>query len=54
MGIPPGDGEPGESSVSIPRHTRLGVLRQDRFAELEEVFERRDGYAAESRAAAIP
>ena len=94
LGILAGDGEPSEGSVSIPRQTRLGVLRQDRFAfeegaildvvlmgnrelweaaaerdalfaraaehfdaarfaELEEVFERHDGYTAESRAAAI-
>ena len=89
-----GDLRPSEGSVSIPRGTRLGVLRQDRFlyedeavlqvaqmgneelweaiverrsvlalardhfdsrrySELEEVFERHDGYSAESRAAAI-
>ena len=30
------------------------MLRQDRFAELAEVLERRDGYVAESRAAATP
>ena len=94
LGILAGDAEPSEGSVSIPRQTRLGVLRQDRFAfeegaildvvlmgnrelweaaaerdalfaraaehfdaerfaELEEVFERHDGYSAESRAAAI-
>ena len=89
-----GDIQPSEGSVSIPRRTRLGVLRQDRFvyedeailqvalmgneelweamserdavlaraadhfdaarfSELEEVFERHDGYTAESRAATI-
>ena len=94
LGILAGDAESSEGSVSIPRHTRLGVLRQDRFAfeegaildvvlmgnrelweaaagrdallaraaehfdverfaELDEVFERHDGYTAESRAAAI-
>ena len=88
------DAHASEGSVSIPRRTRLGVLRQDRFvyeneeilqvalmgneelwdamaerdallaraddhfdagrfSELEEVFERHDGYTAESRAAAI-
>ena len=94
LNILAGDAEPSEGSVSIPRRTRLGVLRQDRFAfeegaildvvlmgnrelweaaaerdallaqaaerfdaerfaELEEVFERHDGYMAESGAAAI-
>ena len=89
-----GDVHASEGSVSIPRRTRLGVLRQDRFlfeheevlqvalmgneelwdamaerdallaradehfdagrfSEVEEVFERHDGYTAESRAAAI-
>ena len=94
LNILAGDAHPTEGSVSIPRRTRLGVLRQDRFvyedeqvrqvalmgneelweamaardallarsaehfdaacfSELEEVFERHDGYTAESRAAAI-
>ena len=94
LNILAGDMHAGEGSVSIPRRTRLGVLRQDRFvyedeqvlqvalmgneelwdamaqrdallaradehfdaarfSELEEVFERHDGYTAESRAAAI-
>ncbi len=94
LNIVTGDIQPSEGSVSIPRRTRLGVLRQDRFvyedeailqvalmgneelweamserdavlarsadhfdaarfSELEEVFERHDGYTAESRAAAI-
>ena len=94
LGILAGDIHPSEGSVSIPRRTRLGVLRQDRFvyedeaivqvalmgneelwraaaerdellaraadrfdaarfSELEEVFERHDGYTAESRAASI-
>ena len=94
LNILAGDLHASEGSVSIPRRTRLGVLRQDRFlyedervlqvalmsneelwdamaerdtllaradehfdaerfSELEEVFERHDGYTAESRAAAI-
>ena len=94
LNILAGDAEPSEGSVSRRRRTRLGVLRQDRFAyedgqildvalmgnkelweartardallaraadsfdavrfaELEEIFERHDGYTAESRAAAI-
>ncbi len=94
LNILAGDAHPSEGSVSVPRRTRLGVLRQDRFvyedervlevalmgneelwdamaerdallarsdrhfdaerfSELEEVFERHDGYTAESRAAAI-
>ena len=94
LNILAGEVEPSEGSVSRPRRTRLGVLRQDRFsyedgqildvalmgnkelweartardvllaraadsfdaarfAELEEIFERHDGYTAESRAAAI-
>ena len=94
LNILAGDVHAGEGSVSIPRRTRLGVLRQDRFvfedeevlqvalmgneelwdamaerdallaradqhfdadrfSEVEEVFERHDGYTAESRAAAI-
>ena len=94
LNILAGDAHASEGSVSIPRRTRLGVLRQDRFvyedeevlqvalmgneelwdamaerdallaradehfdaerfSELEEVFERHDGYTAEARAAAI-
>ena len=94
LNILAGDLHASEGSVSIPRRTRLGVLRQDRFlyedeeilqvalmgneelwdamaerdallaraadhfdaerfSELEEVFERHDGYTAESRAAAV-
>ncbi|MDE2975223.1 MAG: ABC-F family ATP-binding cassette domain-containing protein [Gemmatimonadota bacterium] len=94
LNILAGDVRPSFGSVSIPRRTRLGVLRQDRFvyedeqvlqvalmgneelwnataerdailaaagegfdaarfSELEDVFERHDGYGAESRAAAI-
>ena len=94
LNILAGEVEPSEGSVSRPRRTRLGVLRQDRFSyedgrildvalmgntelwkartardvllaraadsfdaarftELEEIFERHDGYTAESRAAAI-
>ena len=94
LNILAGDVHASEGSVSIPRRTRLGVLRQDRFlyedeeilqvalmgneelwdamaerdallaraadhfdaerfSELEEVFERHDGYTAESRTAAI-
>ena len=94
LNILAGDLHASAGSVSIPRRTRLGVLRQDRFlyedervlqvalmgneelwdamaerdtllaradehfdaqrfSELEEVFERHDGYTAESRAAAI-
>ncbi|MYB98897.1 MAG: ABC-F family ATP-binding cassette domain-containing protein, partial [Gemmatimonadetes bacterium] len=94
LNILAGDLHASDGSVSIPRRTRLGVLRQDRFvyedeevlqvalmgneelwdamaerdailacadehfdaerfSELEEVFERHDGYTAEARAAAI-
>ena len=94
LNILAGDAHPSAGTVSIPRRTRLGVLRQDRFAyedesilsvalmgnvelweatvargelletagesfdaarysELEEIFERHGGYAAEARTATI-
>ena len=89
-----GDLEATDGTVSVPKHLRMGVLRQDqfryeneeilkvtlmgnpelwhamvekeallaraeqhfdadRFSELEETFQRHDGYAAEARAATI-
>ena len=89
-----GDLESSDGTVSVPKHLRMGVLRQDqfvyekeeilkvtlmghpelwhamvekeallahaeehfdadRFSELEETFQRHDGYTAEARAATI-
>ena len=94
LNILSGDLESSDGTVSVPKHLRMGVLRQDqfayeneeilkvtlmgnpelwhamvekeallaraeqhfdadRFSELEETFQRHDGYTAEARAATI-